>query len=310
MKKDIYTLKPFESFKCIGGECKTNCCIGWQIDIDKKTLKKYKKVKGEFAQKLKNGVDFDGGKFLMTANGEKRCVFLNEKNLCEIIINLGENYLCEVCREHPRFYNVYRGFTEYGVGLACERAANLLIRSNDDLSVRPYEDGKKLGEWEKEILSFRFKTIGIATDDKLTIKERLNRIIVQTGIDKGKFYDFDFAPLFKGFESINSKWKETFNNFDLKECEFARGDKYFENLLVYFLYRHLPLSEDRLDLKSRALFAVLSVFAIYHACKKANDFSADGVVICTSAYSAEIEYSEQNLNAALDVLDEISLTAE
>ena len=42
-------LKPFyyDDFKCIGGECIDNCCgNNWRIDIDEKTYKKYKKLKG------------------------------------------------------------------------------------------------------------------------------------------------------------------------------------------------------------------------------------------------------------------------
>ena len=28
----------YEHFACIGGECRHNCCIGWEIDIDEKTI--------------------------------------------------------------------------------------------------------------------------------------------------------------------------------------------------------------------------------------------------------------------------------
>lgn len=34
----------FEEFKCIGGKCEDSCCIGWNIDIDKVTFKRYFKV--------------------------------------------------------------------------------------------------------------------------------------------------------------------------------------------------------------------------------------------------------------------------
>ena len=41
-------LKPFyyDDFKCIGSKCIDNCCSNnWNIDIDEKTYKKYKKLK-------------------------------------------------------------------------------------------------------------------------------------------------------------------------------------------------------------------------------------------------------------------------
>ncbi|MDY6368168.1 MAG: flagellin lysine-N-methylase [Clostridia bacterium] len=308
MKKEIHTLKPFEGFKCIGKSCTTNCCIGWQIDIDKKTLKKYKKAKGDFAEKLKSGVDFKNGRFLTCKkNGENRCVFLNDENLCEIIINLGENYLCEVCRKHPRFYNEYKGFIEKGVGLACERAANMLIRSTDDLSICATVNMKKLNAWEREILTWREKFIRLSTDKNLNLKSRIDKIMDEIGVDKEALNRCEFAKIIEGFESINPLWKEKFKDFKFDKCDFINGERYFENILVYFLFRHVPLAADGLDLKSRTLFSVLSVAIIYYDCKLNNDFSADNVVSSASKYSAETEYSDFNVNLLLDRLDEISL---
>ena len=32
-------------FKCIESKCEDNCCIGWRVDIDSKTYKKYREIK-------------------------------------------------------------------------------------------------------------------------------------------------------------------------------------------------------------------------------------------------------------------------
>ena len=39
-------LKPhfYDQFVCTAGDCPDTCCAGWQIVIDKETLKKYTKV--------------------------------------------------------------------------------------------------------------------------------------------------------------------------------------------------------------------------------------------------------------------------
>ena len=54
MKDSIKMIYPeyVENFKCIGGECEDNCCIGWDIDVDKITFKKYHKVKDEPMRKM------------------------------------------------------------------------------------------------------------------------------------------------------------------------------------------------------------------------------------------------------------------
>ena len=47
MKKQATIIIPSyaEDFVCIGGRCEDSCCIGWDIDVDKKTYKKYSSTK-------------------------------------------------------------------------------------------------------------------------------------------------------------------------------------------------------------------------------------------------------------------------
>ena len=58
-----------------------------------------------------------------------------EKQRVEIIfINLGEDRLCDICREHPRFYNWFGDYTEVGLGLCCEEAERLLFSNSKPLT--------------------------------------------------------------------------------------------------------------------------------------------------------------------------------
>lgn len=36
-----------------------NCCSGWQIVIDKKSLDRYRSWNGEFEERLRSGIDYD-----------------------------------------------------------------------------------------------------------------------------------------------------------------------------------------------------------------------------------------------------------
>ena len=52
-------LKPFyyDDFKCIAGDCIDNCCHAeWEISIDKKTYKKYRKLKGQWGNKINSNI--------------------------------------------------------------------------------------------------------------------------------------------------------------------------------------------------------------------------------------------------------------
>ena len=41
--------------------------------------------------------------------------------------------LCDICREHPRFYEWYGEYKDAGVGLCCEEAVRLLLESEKAL---------------------------------------------------------------------------------------------------------------------------------------------------------------------------------
>ena len=116
----------YKSFKCKAGLCSESCCLGWEIDIDGETLERYKSLQGELGEKIRKNTATRGdvSHFVMK---NRRCPLLNEENLCEIILSLGEGALCEICREHPRYYNTLSGVTLGGVGMSCEAAAELIV---------------------------------------------------------------------------------------------------------------------------------------------------------------------------------------
>ena len=51
--------KYMTQFKCIGGACEDNCCIGWDVDIDKNTYLKYKNVRADYIKAFFNVVDWN-----------------------------------------------------------------------------------------------------------------------------------------------------------------------------------------------------------------------------------------------------------
>ena len=68
----------YKEFHCIADQCEETCCAGWQIMIDKKSLKKYIHTKSPYRWTLLRGIDFLHGAFRQKE--EKRCFFLNENN--------------------------------------------------------------------------------------------------------------------------------------------------------------------------------------------------------------------------------------
>ena len=71
----------YNEFSCIADACPDTCCAGWQIMIDHKSLKKYRKYRGIFRNRLHNDIDWKEQSFRQY---DRRCAFLNEENLCDI----------------------------------------------------------------------------------------------------------------------------------------------------------------------------------------------------------------------------------
>lgn len=150
----------FSAFACIASRCRDNCCIGWEIDIDEETDRFYRKTKGEFGKQLHKGISREGQPHFKL-QGEA-CYFLNSDHLCEIYRNLGEEHLCGICREHPRFYEWYEDIpglpdrTEAGLGLCCEEAARLLFSEEQPLAFETeWESLEEKNSWEQAVSAIR-----------------------------------------------------------------------------------------------------------------------------------------------------------
>jgi len=58
----------YKEFSCLADKCEDTCCAGWQIVVDKKSLKKYKEETGDYRKKLKKAVDFRNETFRQDNN--------------------------------------------------------------------------------------------------------------------------------------------------------------------------------------------------------------------------------------------------
>ena len=104
----LYTVPDYyKEFTCIADQCEDTCCAGWQIVIDKKSLEKYKKIRGVYRGKILRSVNWFSGTFRQSK--DKRCAFLNEDNLCDLYIHQGENSLCKTCKMYPRHVEEFEG---------------------------------------------------------------------------------------------------------------------------------------------------------------------------------------------------------
>ena len=150
-------LKPFyyDDFKCTANQCIDNCCSNWKIEIDEKTYKKYKKLKGQMGKKINNNISrnrsnpnyLQYGKINLKNN---KCSLLSEDGLCTIHGSLGEDYLCNTCRVYPRQIKKYGEIYERNLSISCPEVARYIIKCKNNFSFN-LED-EKLSDLDKDYI--------------------------------------------------------------------------------------------------------------------------------------------------------------
>ena len=126
----LYAPKYYKQFKCIADKCRHSCCVGWEIDVDPDAMEKYASLSGGYSGKIRASIDVGETPHFRLAENEK-CPHLDEHGLCRIISEYGEGFLCDICREHPRFYNDTIHGKEVGIGMSCEEAARIILSSGE-----------------------------------------------------------------------------------------------------------------------------------------------------------------------------------
>jgi len=305
----------YPKFKCIASRCRHNCCIGWEIDIDPAAMEKYSAMEGEMGRRLAQNIarDADPPHFVLGAN--ERCPFLNGDNLCDLILHGGDGLLCDICADHPRFRNELTDRTEMGLGLCCEAAAELILGCRHPVALLTAGEGEEADEYETFILALRDKAIAAAQNRAEDVPARLENVLRICGAAN---YDLSIPRLrrlYSDLERLDEAWTARLDGLAQAPAEaelaafhhrVAAQGCGLEQLLVYFLYRHIAGACDDGDIPGRAALCVSAVTLICamgaRQLRDTGAFAPADLVELARMYSAEVEYSDENVDALLDVL--------
>ena len=292
----------YPRFRCIADKCRHSCCIGWEIDIDPDAREAYHRVPGEFGTRLNASID-DGEVSSFRLGEGERCPMLNQNGLCDLITALGEDNLCQICADHPRFRNYFADRTEIGLGLCCEEAARIILTQEEPMRLIALEDDGKdadLPEEEAALLSLRGELIALMQDTSMPLEARLDALL--DAVDFA-IPDRDWAEVYRGLERLDPAWD---NALDLLSGTAGKCPEHLhialEKFCVYLLYRHLPGALEDDDIPGRVAFCVLSTRILAALCAAKSGCTLADCIDLARMYSAEIEYSEENIAALLDAL--------
>lgn len=315
-------------FRCTADRCSDNCCIGWEIDIDEETADFYSRVKGDFGARLK--VNISHGECSSFILKGERCPFLNGKNLCDIIINLGEEHLCRICTEHPRYYEWFGRIKEGGVGLCCEEGTKLILTAENpaELTVKeiPDEESDSFDEGLFGVLyEARSRIFAVLTDEKYSLKERVAELLsfseqLQVNIDNYNDYipeSYELLSEKKGdmlsvlkslsaLEPIDEKWTDYLDReiSSFTDTEIRKDITSFQrNLLIYYIYRYFLKGTFDGEILSKVKLACVSTAVIsYLVSRNRADFT-ETVNIC-KLFSKQTEYSQENIDLICEMFYE------
>ncbi len=292
-------------FQCIADKCRHSCCIGWEIDIDPETLDLYRRLGGPFGERLNAAIQ-EGDPATFRLGPDERCPMLNKNGLCDLITNLGEGALCQICADHPRFRNFYTDRVEIGVGMCCEAAAMLILSQEEPMELVVLEDDGEIfplpEEREKALWELQSRLIARMQDRTKSVAARLDILLALT---KTRIPDLDWQDFYYDLERLDPAWDDVLATLDLsRPVEEGNLAVAFEQFAVYLLYRHLPGSLQDNCLLERVVFCVLSTKILMALCAARPGCTLADCAELARMYSAEIEYSEENLSTLLDAIFE------
>ena len=111
-------------------------------------------------------------------------------------------------------------------------------------------------------------------------------------------------PVYLSLERLEESWTEKLENlaaFSFDEKVFAETEFQIplEQLAAYFLFRHLGDSFFDGTILQRVRFSLMSCYMIGALWEYTNSTKIEDMADLARQYSAEIEYSEENMDALL-----------
>ena len=285
----------YHAFQCKADQCENTCCQLWTIDIDEPTAERYHSMTGSLGESLRQAITVDDeGSHFIFSKAQPMCPLLNEKGLCKVVLELGEEGLCDTCHMHPRFYKYIEDLELCGVGLSCEASVELLARQEpmDLLLFTIEDDHNEFNSEERLTLHNVFELLAFDLDPNLfkyTPKP-----------SKQSFKEL--LDLYKQTEPIDENWTAQVNTLSSKLDQLITSVQtyiqqedmsLFNKVYQYILYRQIDMLSD---------YSLESILAY---AKDGTDYiliasALEGQPLKQVArWSQQIEYDENNVELLL-----------
>ena len=164
----------YNDFHCIGGQCSFTCCKEWKIAVDPETKKRWRKMDvpgtilesgrvpehaccsaSDKEQLSRFVVKKDGGEIIELLPN-MRCPFLEDSELCRLVLDYGEECLSETCHVFPRETHEFADRTERTLVSCCPEIVDRLHALHElHFTNLPYQDRTFLLEGKDKLFQIR-----------------------------------------------------------------------------------------------------------------------------------------------------------
>lgn len=283
----------YHTFQCKANQCHHTCCQKWTIDVDEETAKLYQTLPTPLGEDLRKFMTVDDeGYYFMFSDKQPTCPLLREDGLCRVVLELGEDSLCDTCHMHPRFYKYIEDLELCGVGLSCEESVEKLLATEGDQLLFTIEDDD--GEFtakDRPVLENIFDLLALD----------ISPTICQFTPNHSIRYCQKLISIYKETEPIDEEWTKqlahledmlssttAMNTTDLLTLD-AQETATLNKVYQYILYRQIDmLAEYSLESLVRYAFdATVFIALLTHQFRNLPEQ--------IRRWSEQIEYDEDNV---------------
>lgn len=129
----IQRIHLLSQFSCLGDKCPDTCCRGWSMQVDEKTLARYKDQAPELMAAVEPGEAEDSW-IMKKDKASGYCVKL-ESGLCGIQKQHGAAYLSDACHSYPRVTRKLGDTIIMTAGVSCPEIARLMLEEENALAL-------------------------------------------------------------------------------------------------------------------------------------------------------------------------------
>jgi len=306
-----------DRFTCIAGKCPDTCCAGWEVDVDDDMYYYYKIVGGNIGEKIRSHMVEDGEEKYFPLTPEGRCPFLDRENLCEIYRELGEESLCRVCTEYPRYYMQAGDYEQIDLSLSCMELGRIFFQECGRIRFIRTENeaaGDTISHEQEQdlqrILKDRDHRIAILQSSDMAWEERLKR----AGLALEGEPDFALLEICRTFEVLNGSWSSILDNMQRDQEHMAehmqafrqamgkKAEEWLEKLAVYLVFRYWidqwydedPDGSGRMAARSLRL---LQMMCAQRFIQQGGSFTEQDMIDIAHIFSRQVEHSDMNVEA-------------